>query len=82
MAVSFEGQLVPLTHHIVQLRRRPEFTAINQIANWLLQPARSNSLLEKEVVAHLLSRGNLDQEYFKKYKFSQNVSTPKCTCPN
>ena len=30
LAPSFEGQLVPLANHIVQLRRRPEFTAINQ----------------------------------------------------
>ena len=39
---SFEGQLVPLAQHIVQLRRKPEFTAINQIADHLLQPAWSN----------------------------------------
>ena len=51
LAPSFEGQLVPLANHIVQLRRRPEFTAINQIADRLLQPAQSNSLPEEEVVA-------------------------------
>ena len=51
MAPSYEGQLVPLANHIVQLRRRPEFTAINQIADRVLQPAWSNSLLEEEVVA-------------------------------
>ena len=39
---SFEGQLVPLAQHIVQLRRKTEFTAINQIADRLLQPARRN----------------------------------------
>ena len=54
---SFEGQLVPLAEHIVQLRRRPEFTAINQIADRLLQPARSSErrrcadLQEEKVVA-------------------------------
>ena len=48
---SFEGQLVPLANHIVQLRRRPEFTAINQTADRLLQPAQSNSLPVEEVVA-------------------------------
>ena len=42
MVPSFEGQLVPLAQHIVQLRRKPEFTAINQIADHLLQPAWSN----------------------------------------
>ena len=57
LAPSFEGQLVPLANHIVQLRRRPEFTAINQIADRLLQPDRSNQgrpcadLSEEEVVA-------------------------------
>ena len=48
---SFEGQLVPLANHIVQLRRRPEFTAINQTADRLLRPAQSNSLPVEEVVA-------------------------------
>ena len=38
-------------NHIVQLRRRPEFTAINQTADRLLRPAKSNSLPEEEVVA-------------------------------
>ena len=42
MVPSFEGQLVPLAQHIVQLRRRPEFTVINQIADRLLQPVWSN----------------------------------------
>ena len=42
MVPSFEGQLVPLAQHIVQLRRKTEFTAINQIADRLLQPARRN----------------------------------------
>ena len=55
LAPSFEGQLVPLANHIVQLRRRPEFIAINQIADRLLQPARSNQRMpcavEEEVVA-------------------------------
>ena len=51
LAPSFEGQLVPLANQIVQLRRRPEFTAINQIADRLLRPAQSNSLPEQEVVA-------------------------------
>ena len=51
LAPSFEGQLVPLANHIVQLRRRPEFTAINQTADRLLRPAKSNSLPEEEVVA-------------------------------
>ena len=57
LAPSFEGQLVPLAEHIVQLRRRPEFTAINQIADRLLQPARSSErrrcadLQEEKVVA-------------------------------
>ena len=54
---SFEGQLVPVADHIVQLRRRPEFTTINQIADLLLQPAQSNKrrrcadLPEEKVVA-------------------------------
>ena len=51
LAPSFEGQLVPLANHIVQLRRRPEFTAINQTADRLLRPAQSNSLPVEEVVA-------------------------------
>jgi hypothetical protein len=51
LAPSFEGQLVPLANHIVQLRRRPEFTAINQTADRLLRPAKSNSLPEEEVAA-------------------------------
>ena len=51
LAPSFEGQLVPLANHIVQLRRQPEFIAIDQIADRLLQPAQSNSLPEEEVVA-------------------------------
>ena len=46
MAPSFEGQLVPLANHIVQLRRRPEFTAINQTADRLLR-------LQEEVVRDL-----------------------------
>ena len=53
LAPSFEGQLVPLANQIVQLRRQPEFTAINQIADRLLQPAQSNSLPEEKVVASL-----------------------------
>ena len=46
MAPSYEGQLVPLANHIVQLRRRPEFTAINQTADRLLR-------LQEEVVRDL-----------------------------
>ena len=32
---SFEGQLVPLAEHIVQLRRRPKFT--DQRRNWIFK---------------------------------------------
>merc|ERR1712240_419104 len=46
LAPSYEGQLVPLANHIVQLRRRPEFTAINQTADRLLR-------LQEEVVRDL-----------------------------
>ena len=39
---SFEGQLLTLVNQIVYLRRRPEFKDVNEIANLLLQPGRSN----------------------------------------
>ena len=38
---SFEGQLLLVVKEIVFLRGRPEFKAVNEIANLLLQPARS-----------------------------------------
>ena len=38
---SFEGQLQSVVKEIVFLRGRPEFKAVNEIANLLLQPARS-----------------------------------------
>ena len=49
--------MVPLAEYIVQLRRQPEFTAINQIGDRFLQPARSSErrrcadLQEEKVVA-------------------------------
>ena len=39
---SFEGQLLTLVNQIVFLRRRPEFKDVNEVANMLLEPARSN----------------------------------------
>ena len=38
-------------------------------------------VISLRLAAHLLSRGNPDPEYFKKYIFPQNVS-PNCTCLN
>ena len=48
---SFEGQLVPLANHIIQLRRRPEFKGVNLIADLLLlQPSQSHK--RRRLAAH------------------------------
>ena len=53
---TFEGQLVPLANHIIQLRRRPEFKGVNLIADLLLQPRPSlaahedNPIEDEEVI--------------------------------
>ena len=44
---TYEGQLVPLANHIIQLRRRPEFEGVNQLADLLLQPMRSHKRRRK-----------------------------------
>ena len=39
---SFEAQLVPLSNHIIALRRLPEFKGVNYLADLLLKPGRSH----------------------------------------
>ena len=58
---SFEGQLLAVVNQIVFLRRRSEFKDVNEIANLLLQPARSNKRRRLND-GHHLATGQQDRE--------------------
>ena len=61
MVPSFEGQLMTLVSQIVFLRGLPEFRDVNEIANLLLQPARSNKRRRLNDGQHLAT-GQQDRE--------------------
>ena len=76
---SFEGQLSTLVNEIVFLRRLPEFKDVNEIANMLLQPVRSNKRRRLNNGHHLATgqpdRGEEEDEVISQRMIDMNVKS-------
>lgn len=81
MVPSFEGQLLSVLKEIVFLRGRPEFKDVNEIANLLLQPARSSKKRRLNDGQHL-DTGQKGREEEEEEVISQRCLTGNFKCFN